>query len=56
MEDVELIGSTATLSRIRTGVLLKSPHDGELRERSQLAFSVEEPILHRLGHHPRIVQ
>ena len=55
------IGSTSMLTRIRSGVLLKSPlkpptDNSRFKERVQLAFSVEEPILLRLGDHPRIVQ
>lgn len=55
------IGSTSILTRIRSGVLLKSPlkpstDNPRFRDKVRLAFSVEEPILLRLGDHPRIVQ
>ncbi|OIW27907.1 kinase-like protein [Coniochaeta ligniaria NRRL 30616] len=64
MPEIQHHGSTAILTRIRPGVLLKSPFEPNLagpnvdkfKERVRLAFAVEEPILRRLGDHPRIVQ
>lgn len=64
MADVIHYGSTATLSRVRPGVLLKlpyepnieAPHVEKIKESVVHAFSVEQPILEMLGSHPRIVQ
>ncbi|KAI9675000.1 MAG: hypothetical protein M1817_001406 [Caeruleum heppii] len=52
------LGSTSTVSRIELGVLLKSPLETDhptVAKQVKLAFSVEPPILQRLGSHPRIV-
>ncbi|KAJ5594874.1 kinase-like protein, partial [Penicillium hispanicum] len=62
--DVIHYGSTAAISRVRPGVLLKlpyepnteGPHVGKVKESVAHAFSVEKPILEMLGSHPRIHQ
>ncbi|KAK0628115.1 kinase-like domain-containing protein [Bombardia bombarda] len=64
MASIEHYGSTSMFYKIRPGVLLKSPfkpniegpHIEKFKERIRLAFSVEVPILERLGPHSRIVK
>ncbi|KAH6706492.1 hypothetical protein BKA61DRAFT_739405 [Leptodontidium sp. MPI-SDFR-AT-0119] len=58
-ELLKCIGSTSTGSRIRPGVFLKSPMETDheaVAKQVKLAFSIEAPILQRLGPHPRIVR
>lgn len=64
MVEIKFHGSTAIITQADPGVILKSPFlpnvEGPniaiFKERVRLAFAVEEPILRRLGDHPRIVQ
>ena len=57
-------GSTSTFSRVRPGVIIKSPKQvwkesssyNELTQKIAYNFYVERQILQRLGNHPRIVK
>ncbi|KAF2453852.1 kinase-like domain-containing protein [Lineolata rhizophorae] len=54
---LKCIGSTSTCSRIKPDVFLKSPIETDRKavaEQTRPAFSIELPILRRLGSHPRI--
>jgi hypothetical protein len=56
---LKCIGSTSTGSRIQPGVFLKSQMETDheaVAKQVRLAFSIEVPILQRLGSHPRIVR
>lgn len=64
--EVLSVGSTATVTRIKPGVVLKSPHFSRWHSKSAEShrlvrdikhyFCVEEKILAELGEHPRIIR